>query len=82
MIGMKMPEKYVVEMFCDRVAASKNYNMDSYTDHMPLDYYNRGKAKQYLHPDTEKLLVLMLTMLAEKGEDYTFNYIKKEILHK
>jgi hypothetical protein len=56
--------------------------MDSYTDHMPLDYYNRGKAKQYLHPDTEKLLVLMLTMLAEKGEDYTFNYIKKEILHK
>ena len=28
-IPAKMPEKYVIEMFIDRVAASKNYNNDS-----------------------------------------------------
>ena len=28
--GMKMPVKYVVEMFCDRIAASRNYNKDAY----------------------------------------------------
>ncbi len=36
MTGMKMPVKYVVEMFCDRVAASKNYNRYNYDDSFPL----------------------------------------------
>ena len=28
MAGMRMPEKYVAEMVCDRIAASKNYKGD------------------------------------------------------
>ncbi len=40
-----MPEKYVVEMFCDRVAASKNYNGDKYTDSFPLEYYLRRQIQ-------------------------------------
>ena len=79
--GCKMPEKYVVEMFCDRIAASRNYNKDTYTDRMPLDYYKRGRSGKLLHPDTAKLLELMLNMLADEGEEYTFNYIRKNILH-
>lgn len=82
MVGMKMPVNYVVEMFCDRVAASKNYNPESYTDRSALEYYNRGKDKYLLHPETRDLLELMLTMLAEQGEEKTFAYIRKEILHK
>lgn len=82
MVGMKMPVKYVVEMFCDRVAASKNYSPESYTDRSALEYYNRGKDKYLLHPETRALLELMLTMLAEQGEEKTFAYIRKEILHK
>lgn len=80
--GMRMPVKYVVEMFCDRVAASKNYNRDTYTDDMPLTYYKKGKAKNLLHPESAKLLECLLTMLAEKGEAETFSYIKSEILTK
>ena len=45
MVGMKMPVKYVVEMFCDRIAASRNYNRDNYNDRFPLEYYNKGKGK-------------------------------------
>ena len=82
MQGMKMPVKYVVEMFCDRVAASKNYNKDSYTDRMPLEYYKKGKAKALLHPESAALLEKLLTMLAQQGEDATFDYIKREILTK
>ena len=82
MVGMKMPVKYVVEMFCDRVAASKNYSPESYTDRSALEYYNRGKDKYLLHPETRALLELMLTMLAEQGEEKTFAYIRKEILNK
>ncbi len=33
---VKMPLKYVIEMFCDRVAASKIYMGDKYTDAYPL----------------------------------------------
>ena len=76
-----MPVKYVVEMFCDRVAASKNYNGDKYSDSYPLEYYLRGRSRNMLHPESAELLELMLRTLAEKGEDYTFDYIRREILH-
>ena len=81
--GCKMPEKYVVEMFCDRIAASKNYNKEKYNDSFPLEYFRKGKARKnhLLHPETDALLESLLVMLAEKGEDYTFDYIRREVLH-
>lgn len=82
MTGMKMPVKYVVEMFCDRVAASRNYNRDTYEDSFPLAYYQKGKSKYLIHPETAKLLEQLLTMLAQRGEDEVFDYIKKQILTK
>ncbi|MDO5383053.1 MAG: DUF5662 family protein [Eubacteriales bacterium] len=78
--GMKMPTKYVVEMFCDRVAASKIYNKDKYTDADALNYYLRGIGHYVIHPETAELLHKLLKMLAEKGEDYTFNYIRTNVL--
>ncbi len=79
-VGMKMPEKYVVEMFCDRIAACKNYMKDSYTNRSPLEYYEKGRHKYIIHPETDQLLKEMLMMLAEQGEKQTFAYIRKEIL--
>lgn len=46
-IGMKMPVRYVVEMFIDRVAASKNYMKEKYTNQAPLEYYEKGAAKAW-----------------------------------
>jgi len=80
--AVKMPLIYVAEMFCDRVAASKIYMGENYTDASPLAYYRRGNAAQRLiHPDTAKLIEMLLVMLAEEGEDYTFAYIR-HILHR
>ena len=73
---VKMPVKYVKEMFCDRVAASKIYGKDKYTDRYALDYYNRRKTHPELHPETEELLLELLTMLADQGEAATFAYIR------
>ena len=78
--GMRMPDKYVVEMFMDRIAASKVYMGNAYNDKSPLAYYKMGKV--LLHAEVRELLEHMLTMLAEKGEEETFRYIKKEILKK
>ena len=82
MVGMKMPVQYVVEMFCDRVAACKTYQKEKYTDASPLEYYEHSKTHYILHPETRALLETMLTMLAEKGEEETFDYIRHEVLNK
>ena len=80
MAGMRMPVNYVVEMYCDRVAACKTYQKDAYTDRSALEYYNKGKAKYLMHPDTAALLEDMLTHLANEGEEATNQYIRKNIL--
>lgn len=74
---VKMPVKYVIEMFCDRVAASKIYQGKNYTDEHPLQYFLRGKPRRVIHPETSDMLENLLTMLSIKGETETFNYIKK-----
>lgn len=80
--GMKMPVNYVVEMFMDRIAASKTYMKEKYTDRSPLEYYQRGAAYHMLHKDTRALLEKLLYMLAKKGEKQTFAYIRKRVLRK
>ncbi len=82
MVGMKMPVNYVVEMFCDRVAASKIYNKEAYHDSAPLQYYLNGRHRYIMHPDTNRLLYRLLKMLSLKGEEYTFWYIRKKVLPK
>lgn len=74
---VKMPVKYVAEMFCDRVAAGKIYNGDKYTDQSPLEYFLRAKGRRVIHPETSDLLESLLTELSENGEDYTFRHLKE-----
>ena len=74
---VKMPLCFLIEMFCDRVAASKIYQGKNYTDAHPLAYFQRGNARKKMHPATADLLEDWLTMLAEKGERATFAHIKK-----
>lgn len=76
LVGVEMPKQYVIEMFCDRIAACKNYNRDTYNDRQPLEYYMSGRAVKLLHPESRRLLEKYLIMLAEHGEDFTFRYIR------
>lgn len=76
-VGMEMPLKYVIEMFIDRMCACKNYEKERYTDRSPLNYYNRNREHYVLHPNTKILLEQLLDMLADKGEEYTLEYVKK-----
>ena len=78
--GMKMPLKYAVEMYVDRVAASKNYQKELYKDDSAWIYYQREKEVALLHEDTRALLELLLYMLAKYGEEKTNYFIKKELL--
>lgn len=82
MTGMKMPMKYFNEMIMDRIAASKVYLGEKYTQHAPLEYYEKGKDSYMIHDETRALLEYILKMLDQKGEAYTFAYMKKYMIHK
>ena len=78
--GMKMPKKYVGEMLMDRIAASKIYMKDKYTDTSPLEYYLHGIAGDWMHKDTRALLEDLLYMLAADWEEKTFVYLWNTVL--
>ena len=74
--SVPMPIRFVKEMFCDRVAASKIYQGKNYTDQHPLTYFLRGSARKIMHPETAKILEEWLTILAEQGEEKAFAHIR------
>ena len=76
-VPVEMPIRYVKEMFCDRIAASKTYMKKNYTDASPFEYYNNKKSVERMNERTAKLLESWLIMLKEKGEKETFKIIRK-----
>lgn len=80
MVGFRMPYRYVAEMFCDRVAASKVYQGDNYRQSHPWEYFEKGAMHSpYIHPTTRDELGFLLKKLRDEGEDATFAWLKKEL---
>ena len=76
--GMKMPVRYVAEMFMDRIAACKTYQKEQYTDASPWNYHMKSRlVHEIMHEDSLKLLEHFLEMLSKQGEDATLAYVKK-----
>lgn len=82
-VGVEMPKKYVAEMFCDRLAASKVYRGRDFDPGDPYKFFLRGKQRRLLlHPNTEALLETILLTLRDQGEDAAFDYVRREVLGK
>ena len=77
--GNPMPMKYIAEMFCDRIAASKIYEKENYTDASAYNYFKKGIAETLMHPDTAAETEKMLTILKDKGEDAAFAYVRRRL---
>lgn len=80
MAPVPMPDRYIAEMIMDRIAASKVYMGEKYTDRSPLDYYYQGTDKAPIHPETKAKLLYVLELLAEQGEEKTFQFIREELV--
>lgn len=78
MIAVPMPDVYIYEMFCDRVAASKIYKKKDYNDRCPLEYFLAGHGTRFIEEHTAERLEFLLRLLAEKGEKETFSYIRQQ----
>ncbi len=82
MVPARMPVKYLVEMYMDRVAASKIYNKGHFTKDMPLDYFLGGKEHIIMEEHSKRMLEHLLRMLAIKGEEETAFYIRRHLLRR
>lgn len=76
-VYVEMPARYLAEMICDRVAASKVYLKEKYTDASPLEYFLTKTDRAGMNETTAEKLEYFLTMLKDKGEKYAFAQIKK-----
>ena len=79
-VPTRMPARYLVEMYVDRVAASAIYNKGHYTEDMPLKYFKKGDYTQLMEEHTRLELEKLLTMLASNGSEVTESYIRNVIL--
>lgn len=79
LVGMRIPKKYLAEMFIDRVCAGKVYNGEKFRQTDPYEYYKNGIAAYLLHPESRTYLERLLRMYAKKGEAYTLRYLRKDL---
>lgn len=76
---VRMPLQFVAEMFCDRLAASKTYKGNSYSNSEPLEYFLSVRHRDRMHRDTEQLLEKWLRILATDGENAAFSAVKQAV---
>lgn len=78
--SVPMPRRYFVEMVMDRRAACMTYQGKAYRDDSALQYFERSREKDLMHPETSRQLRFVLRMLAEQGEKETFSYLRRSVL--
>jgi len=78
-IPIRMPIPYLIEMWCDRIAATKVYEKQACTDDSALRYFLKNYDNVIMHPDTKDLLELLLRYTATHGIDRTIAYIRSEV---
>ena len=75
-VYIDMPPKYFAEMVCDRIAASKIYLKDQYTDASPLEYFENRTDINGMNEKTAERLRYFLTLLKDGGEKAMLKELK------
>lgn len=78
--GMLMPRRFVAEMFCDRIAASRVYEKEEYTQASAAQFFYRSRGRYLMHDTTRRELGFLLSYLAVHGEKSGLSYIRSEYL--
>ena len=72
---IRMPPKYLAEMICDIVSASRVYN-NGFSIGALRKWYDGERIRMYLHPDTESYVKMMMEQV--ESEEELFKWISVE----
>ena len=73
---LEMPLNYLLEAACDKIAASKIYKNDKYTDSSAYDFLMNGKDQYFMGPENSRRHKLLLEYLKDNGEEKALAYYK------
>ena len=76
LVCLEMPFNYVLESALDKIAASKVYQKDNYTDNSPYDFFFNSYEINVMNKKTANQILDLLKYLKDNGEENTLNYIK------
>ena len=74
-----IPFKYMKEMICDRIAASKVYYKKNYNDSCSIEYFNSHKSEIKMDKRLISYLEDVFTRLSKEGESFLNNKNLKEL---
>lgn len=77
-----IPYKYVAEMICDKLSASKVYNGKEWTNRSELDYWNIEKTKDRVNKHVEEMLTETFEQVAKNGINKTLTRKNIKALYK
>ena len=77
-----IPYKYVVEMICDTLAASKTYYGKNWTPKVQLDYFNNRKDLKYLNVNIKNMLLEVYQEMIDKNINEVINKKHLKALYK
>lgn len=75
-VTLEMPEKYIKEMVCDRIAACMVYEKEKYHRSSALEFLENSKEKHKMPPHTYEKLRHYLTIVAENDLDTAMKIIR------
>lgn len=81
LVGNKMPLKYLIEMVCDKIAASKVYNKDKFSYDIPYNYFIFKEKGVLMHEDTRRMLLKLLIIYKDQGEEALIKAMKELLKH-
>lgn len=76
-----MPLNYLLEAACDKIAASKIYKKNKYTDSSAYDFLMNGKDQYFMGPENCRRHKILLEYLKDNGEEKALAYYK-DLYHK
>ena len=77
-----IPYKYVVEMICDKLSASRVYNGKEWTRNSELEYWTKEKQRIKVNKHVEEMLTEVFEQVAEKGIDTVVTKSNIQALYK
>ena len=73
----RMPDRYVLESICDRMAACRIYQGKNYDKASALNYFLNGKDQYFMHEDNAKQFKYYLGLIAQHGFDQSIPQLKQ-----